>query len=303
MDAKLSIGLPVYNEINYIEETLDSILAQSFVFYELVIVDNCSDDGTYEVLKKYSTKDSRIKIIKNEKNLGMISNYNKAFQSCSGDYFSWVGAHDIYDKNYFKVLMNEHKKNKNSSLVFSNINKIDKENYLYASNKKIGFELRSKFKLFRKLMMPFIIQGSGDMVYGIFKSSELKETAIFSEKVLNPDYLLITQICNYGSINRVDDPLRNRRYFRKDETKFNKWSDKYIHFKKRYVKNNGNVSFLLKNFPTFFMFINIIKVLSLRSSWFFLFNILYSFYASIFFLFRHRSSFIVDLMQFLKLMK
>ena len=83
MDAKLSIGLPVYNEINYIEETLDSILAQSFVFYELVIVDNCSDDGTYEVLKKYSTKDSRIKIIKNEKNLGMISNYNKAFQSCS----------------------------------------------------------------------------------------------------------------------------------------------------------------------------------------------------------------------------
>ena len=67
MDAKLSIGLPVYNEINYIEETLDSILAQSFVFYELVIVDNCSDDGTYEVLKKYSTKDSRIKIIKNEK--------------------------------------------------------------------------------------------------------------------------------------------------------------------------------------------------------------------------------------------
>ena len=303
MDAKLSIGLPIYNEINYIEETLDSILLQSFNFYELVIVDNCSNDGTYEILKKYSIKDSRIRLIKNKKNLGMIANYNKAFDSCSGDYFSWVGAHDIYDINYFKVLMGEFENNKNLSLVFTNINKIDKENNVFEKNKKIGFELRGKFKLFRKLIMPLIIKGSGDMVYGIFKTNELKKTTIFSEKVLNPDYLLITQICNYGSIHRVKDPLRNRRYFREDEIKFNKWSDKYIHFKKRYFKNNGNVSFLLKNFPTFLMFINIVKVLLLRKSWNFPLNIIFSFYVSVIFLVRHRASMVVDLMQFLKLRK
>ena len=67
MNAKLSIGLPVYNEIKYVEKTLDSILSQSLKFHELIIVDNHSNDGTYQILNKYSKKDKRIKLYRNKK--------------------------------------------------------------------------------------------------------------------------------------------------------------------------------------------------------------------------------------------
>ena len=60
MSAKLSIGLPIYNEVKFVEKTLDSILSQSFNFFEFIIVDNYSNDGTYELLKKYNIHHSSV---------------------------------------------------------------------------------------------------------------------------------------------------------------------------------------------------------------------------------------------------
>ena len=301
MIEKLSIGLPVYNEISYIEKTLNSILNQSFKFYELVIVDNCSEDGTYEFLQKYSKKDNRIKLFRNKKNLGLVENYNKAFKYSSGDFFSWIGAHDLYHKDYFKTLINKLLSNSSNSLVFSNITKINKDNKIMLKKKNTGFQLLSKNIIIRNLLMPFYIKGSGDMVCGIFRSKDLNKTNLFSKKVLNPDYLLITQIVNLGPITKVELPLRSRRYFREDEIQFSKWSDKYINLKNRYIKNNGDVSYLLKNFPTLIMFLNIIKEIYLRNRFYNPYFLLISLYTSLIFLFKHRSAFYIDMIQFLKL--
>ena len=300
MSAKLSIGLPIYNEVKFVEKTLDSILSQSFNFFEFIIVDNYSNDGTYELLKKYSKKDKRIKLFRNKKNLGLVENYNKVFNYSKGDYFSWIGAHDLYDENFFELLIDKIKQNSRISLVFSNVAKIDNENNLLDKEKNTGFKLKNS-KLQRNLLMPFIIKGSGDMVCGIFKSKDLKKTTLFSNKVLNPDYLLITQIGIYGHIDKVEAPLRKRRYFRKDEINFNKWSDKYITFKNRYIRNNGNVNYLLKTFPTLIMALNIFKVIYLRNRIYNPYYLLLGIYTSLIYLFKHRSSFLVDSFQFLKL--
>tara|TARA_A100000164_G_C21834955_1_gene737206 strand:- start:276 stop:1181 length:906 start_codon:yes stop_codon:yes gene_type:complete len=300
MKTKLSIGLPIYNEVKFVEKTLDSILLQSFNFFEFIIVDNYSNDGTYELLKKYSKKDKRIKLFRNKKNLGLVENYNKVFNYSQGDYFSWIGAHDLYDENFFQLLINKIQQNSKISLVFSNIAKIDKENNLLDKEKNIGFKLKNS-KLQRNLLMPFIIKGSGDMVCGIFKSKDLKKTTLFSKKVLNPDYLLITQISNYGGIDKVEAPLRKRRYFREDEIKFNKWSDKYITFKNRYIRNNGNVNYLLRTFPTLIMALNIFKVIYLRNRIYNPYFLFLGIYTSLIYLFKHRSSFLIDSFQFLKL--
>ena len=301
MEIKLSIGLPVYNEINFIDETIKSLLSQTFNFYELIIIDNCSNDGTFEVLKKYSKKDTRIKLIKNNKNIGMISNYNKTFLKSSGNYFSWAGAHDLYHKDYFQTLISEFLNEKNIALVFSNVKTIDSLNKILNPKKNVGFELLQKNKLWRSLLMPLLTKGSGDMVSGVFKSSDLKKTTVFSKKVLTPDILLITQISNFGIIKRIKTPLRSRRYFRENEVSFNKWSEKYIHMKKRYIKNSGNLNFITKKFPTLVMFINIFKVLGLKKSIIFPYYIFIGTYSSLIFLFRHRASLVVDTLQFLKI--
>ena len=89
----VSIGLPVYNGEKFLKETLDSILAQTFEDFELIISDNASTDRTEEICKEYAAKDRRIRYYRNKENLGAGWNNNRVFELCTGEYFKW-NAHD-----------------------------------------------------------------------------------------------------------------------------------------------------------------------------------------------------------------
>ncbi len=89
----VSLGMPVYNGENFLESTLDSLLAQTFTDFELIITDNASTDSTQEICERYAAQDKRIRYIRNSSNLGAARNYNLTFELASGEYFKWV-AHD-----------------------------------------------------------------------------------------------------------------------------------------------------------------------------------------------------------------
>lgn len=91
----VSIGIPVYNGERYLEQTIDSILAQTYSNFELIISDNGSIDRTQEICEKYVSKDKRIKYHRNEKNLGAAPNYNLVFELSSGKYFKWADYDDL----------------------------------------------------------------------------------------------------------------------------------------------------------------------------------------------------------------
>lgn len=97
---KISFAIPVRNGIKEIGQTLDSILAQDFANYEVVVCDNASDDGTQELLKSYAAKDSRIKLTLNPANIGQYANFNLAFSLCRGDYMRLIGMEDTIDPTY-----------------------------------------------------------------------------------------------------------------------------------------------------------------------------------------------------------
>ena len=90
---RVSLGMPVYNGENFIEETLDSILTQTFEDFELIISDNASTDKTEEICRAYAAKDSRIRYYRNQENLGAAPNYNRVVELSTGEYFKWA-AHD-----------------------------------------------------------------------------------------------------------------------------------------------------------------------------------------------------------------
>ncbi len=91
----ISVLMPAYNAEEYIAEAIESILNQTFKDYEFIIVDDCSTDNTWQIIKKYIKKDSRIKAHKNEKNLGIAGNRNKLISMAKGDYVIWQDADDI----------------------------------------------------------------------------------------------------------------------------------------------------------------------------------------------------------------
>jgi glycosyltransferase involved in cell wall biosynthesis len=89
----VTICLPVYNGQDYLSEAIDSALAQTFADFELLIVDDCSTDKTQEIAKAYTLKDNRVKVARNEHNLGLFLNYNKCMTSASGKFIK-LFAHD-----------------------------------------------------------------------------------------------------------------------------------------------------------------------------------------------------------------
>jgi hypothetical protein len=92
---RVSIGLPVYNGDRFLAETLDSILAQTFAEYDVLIVDNASTDRTAEIGQQYAAKDARIRYRRNPVNVGAMRNFNLAFRRTSGHYFKWWAADDL----------------------------------------------------------------------------------------------------------------------------------------------------------------------------------------------------------------
>jgi glycosyltransferase involved in cell wall biosynthesis len=90
----LSVGLPVYNGMPYLIESIESILNQDFRDLEVVATDNASSDETEEVLRGYAERDPRVRYIRNPKNLGASRNYIRCFELARGKYFRWGAADD-----------------------------------------------------------------------------------------------------------------------------------------------------------------------------------------------------------------
>ena len=77
---KVSLGIPIFNESKYILETVNSLINQTYENVEIIAIDNNSDDKSFNILENLSKKDSRLKIFKNTKNIGMSENLNLVFK-------------------------------------------------------------------------------------------------------------------------------------------------------------------------------------------------------------------------------
>lgn len=95
----ISICIPTYNGSQYIEKCIESCLAQSYRNIEIIVCDDCSSDSLINVLNPYLKKDCRITLYQNEKNLGLVGNWNKCMNYASGEYIKWLFQDDWMDVN------------------------------------------------------------------------------------------------------------------------------------------------------------------------------------------------------------
>lgn len=96
----ISIGIPVYNSEKSIENTIISVLNQTYSNFELVISDNNSTDETFQICLSYAKKDKRIKLVRQTSNIGPERNFEFVLRKAQGDYFTWLGSDDHIEPNY-----------------------------------------------------------------------------------------------------------------------------------------------------------------------------------------------------------
>jgi len=99
-DPRVTIGLPVHNGTPFLSEAIDSLLAQTFGDFELVIADNASTDATQAICTDYAALDKRIRYIRHDRNIGAAKNFNYVFQVSSAPYFKWAAHDDICAPDY-----------------------------------------------------------------------------------------------------------------------------------------------------------------------------------------------------------
>jgi len=99
---RVSIGLPVYNGENFLEDCLCSVLTQTHDSFELVISDNASDDGTAEICKAFAQQDERVRYVRQEYNRGAAVNFNDVFHLCKGEYFKWMAHDDLLQPTWLE---------------------------------------------------------------------------------------------------------------------------------------------------------------------------------------------------------
>ena len=91
----LSIVVPVYSVEEYLERCLDSVISQSFIDWEMIIVDDCSPDNSQQIIRRYQTQDSRIRCILNEKNRGLGGARNLGIYHSRGEYVLFIDSDDF----------------------------------------------------------------------------------------------------------------------------------------------------------------------------------------------------------------
>jgi glycosyltransferase involved in cell wall biosynthesis len=122
----VSIITPSYNSEKFIGKTIESVLAQTYQNWEMVIVDDKSTDNSLDIIKNYSEKDHRIRLIKLNKNAGVANARNKAILECKGDYIAFLDSDDLWSPNKLELQIPLFL-HVNVGIVFSNYEKINEK--------------------------------------------------------------------------------------------------------------------------------------------------------------------------------
>ncbi|EOQ66739.1 glycosyltransferase family 2 protein [Acinetobacter pittii] len=196
----VSVVLPAYNAELYLKDAIDSVLAQTFSDFELIVLNDGSVDKTEEIILSYS--DSRIVYVKNEKNLGLIGTLNKGINLAKGKYIARMDADDICYPDRFEKQIN-FLENNNDYVICGTAA------YRFYSNNNINnniFRVPESDELIRLKMLfnsPFI------------HPSIMMRNSIIKEKMLNfdieykyaEDYKFWSQLLKYGKAYNLQEKL------------------------------------------------------------------------------------------------
>jgi glycosyltransferase involved in cell wall biosynthesis len=119
--------MPVFNAERYMADALDSLLAQTYEHFELLIADNASTDRTEGICRAYCARDARIRYVRNRANVGAIANFNNVFRMSHGRFFKWAAYDDVCAPQFLERCVDVLERDPGVVLACSRIGAIDED--------------------------------------------------------------------------------------------------------------------------------------------------------------------------------
>jgi len=203
-----SVVIATYNGEKFIQQQMDSILAQTISDFEIVVCDDCSTDNTVNIIKDYATQDSRIKIYTNVRNLGFKKNFEHILTLCHGDLIAFCDQDDIWGPDHLQVLLENLKNHDcvcgNAQMIDDNGNPmgITMRDFIPAHILPTNNEFFYKHELYGN-----IVQGAACMI----RRSLLEKALPIPESVKFHDWWFALMACEHGGCKYIDKTILQYR--------------------------------------------------------------------------------------------
>lgn len=200
---RLSIGLPVYNGEKFVREAIESLLAQSFEDFELIICDNASTDKTEEICRAYAALDLRIRYYRNETNIGCACNFNRVFELSSGEYFKWAASDDLHAEDFLARCIEILDQDPSVVLCHSRTYLIDEKTNLFRRyNISLKTDSPKPHERFHELLAKHLAY----QCYGVIRASALKIVPPMGSYGLS-DGIFLLRLGLIGKFYEISDRL------------------------------------------------------------------------------------------------
>lgn len=236
MEKLITVFMPVYNTEKYLKESIDSILNQTYKNFELLIIDDGSTDSSIDIINSYD--DDRIKLFRNEKNMGLPYTRNKGIELSKGEYIALMDSDDIAKVNRLEIQIDFLEKHKEFQVVGSTQDLLvgDKINKAYRSNKEF-IDVNAKLMFYSCVPNPTVMFRKNFFIKNDIKYRE--------DRFVAEDYgFFVDCVSKGGNIAILSNPVLIYRTGHNNTTKL---SIKYKKKERKEVMDEIRIKCLINN--------------------------------------------------------
>jgi glycosyltransferase involved in cell wall biosynthesis len=201
---RVSIGLPVYNGGAFLAEAMDSLLAQTFADFELIVADNASTDATESICRERAGRDPRVRYLRNENNIGAMRNFNKVLELAHGEYFKWVAHDDLHEPDSLARCVEVLDARPEVALVYPAARVIDETGHTMRTMRQgLRTDEDSVALRFRDLIRR---EHSCVAIFGLMRAEVIRSTRMLADYA-DCDRVLLAEIGLAGRVVELPEPL------------------------------------------------------------------------------------------------
>jgi glycosyltransferase involved in cell wall biosynthesis len=211
----VTIGMPTRNGARFIARSIESLLAQDYPNWQLVISDNASTDETESIARSYAAGDDRIRYDRSPTNIGVAANFNRVLGLAEGRYFMWAADHDLWAPSLISTCVTALEARPEAVLAYPGSLLIDEQDAVIEEmDDQIELDQASALARYKRLIWRLNVC---NMIYGVARRDALLATSGFAE-VHSADHAVLAALVLQGPVLRVGGHLYLRRQNRPAES-------------------------------------------------------------------------------------
>jgi len=209
LHPKITIGLPVYNNAEFLRQMLDSIIDQDWQDFIVVVSDDCSTDETETICREYEARDDRIQYSRNEKNLGSLKNHQRVLDLAESEYFMFARGHEILPPTLLGCAMQVLTQQHDVVLACAPTRWVNEKGLVLEDKFLSLFDTRGCEVITRSLLA---LWSKCEAFYGLGKTQDFRSVRVLAPFV-GTDLIMILEMSIKGCIAVLPCGDRLRRYY------------------------------------------------------------------------------------------